>query len=225
MSLLYSVVYSLVAKSCLTLWDPMDCSLCPWDSPGQGTGVGSHSLLQRIFPTQWLNPGLLHCRQILYRLSHQGSPKAVKGTSQGTNMGNRVKRGPPRKKHNWKRAPQPKTEVQTREGSPRVYRGASARTDPQLATRKLPTREPLWLAGGWAPPGLPYAAHGCALGELHTGTRKSIPFLCCALQCTSSVLYLQSLTSRQLREEKYLQVKAPVSPSWANNGGFGGERQ
>ena len=36
--------------------------------------VGSHSLLQRIFPTQGLNPSLLHCRQILYRLSHQGSP-------------------------------------------------------------------------------------------------------------------------------------------------------
>ena len=48
--------------------------LCPWNSPGKSTGVGSHSLLQRIFPTQGLNPSLLHCRQILYRLSHQGSP-------------------------------------------------------------------------------------------------------------------------------------------------------
>ena len=48
--------------------------LCPWDSPGRNTGVGSHSLLQRIFPTQGSNPHLLHCRQILYRLSHQGSP-------------------------------------------------------------------------------------------------------------------------------------------------------
>ena len=37
-------------------------------------GVGSHSLLQGIFPTQESNPGLLHCRQILYHLSHQGSP-------------------------------------------------------------------------------------------------------------------------------------------------------
>ena len=36
-------------------------------------GVGSLSLLQGIFPTQGLNPGLLHCRQILYQLSHQGS--------------------------------------------------------------------------------------------------------------------------------------------------------
>ena len=46
----------------------------PRDSPGQNTGVGSHSLLQRIFPTQRLNPGRPHYRQILYLLSHQGSP-------------------------------------------------------------------------------------------------------------------------------------------------------
>ena len=45
----------------------------PWNSPGQNTGVGSLSLLQGILPTQGLNPGLLHCRQILYQLSHQGS--------------------------------------------------------------------------------------------------------------------------------------------------------
>ena len=40
----------------------------PWNSPGQNTGVGSLSLLRRIFPTQGLNPGLPHCRQILYPL-------------------------------------------------------------------------------------------------------------------------------------------------------------
>ena len=45
--------------------------LCPWNSPGKNTGVGSHSLLQGIFPTQRQNPGLLHQRQILYHLSHQ----------------------------------------------------------------------------------------------------------------------------------------------------------
>ena len=45
----------------------------PWNSPGQNTGVGNLSLLQGIFPTQELNPGLLHCRWILYQLSHQGS--------------------------------------------------------------------------------------------------------------------------------------------------------
>ena len=45
-----------------------------WNCPGQNTGVGSHSLLLGIFPTQGSNPGLPHCRQILYRLSHKGSP-------------------------------------------------------------------------------------------------------------------------------------------------------
>ena len=46
----------------------------PWTSPGQNTGVGSHSLLQGIFPTQGLNPGLPQFRQIFYQLSHQESP-------------------------------------------------------------------------------------------------------------------------------------------------------
>ena len=45
-----------VTQSCLTLCDPMDSS--PWNSPGQNTGVGTLSLLQGIFPTQRLNPGL-----------------------------------------------------------------------------------------------------------------------------------------------------------------------
>ena len=49
----------------------------PWNSPGQNTGVGSLSLLQEIFPTQGLNPGLLHCRQILYQLSHKRSPRIL----------------------------------------------------------------------------------------------------------------------------------------------------
>ena len=43
----------------------------PWNSPGQNTRVGSLSLLQGIFPTQGLSPGLLHCRWILYQLSHR----------------------------------------------------------------------------------------------------------------------------------------------------------
>ena len=43
----------------------------PWNSPGQNTGVGSRSLLWGIFPTQGLNKGLPHCRQILYQLSHR----------------------------------------------------------------------------------------------------------------------------------------------------------
>ena len=48
--------------------------LCPWDSPGQNARVRGHSLPQGIFPTRGSNPGLLHCRQTLYRLSHRGSP-------------------------------------------------------------------------------------------------------------------------------------------------------
>ena len=49
----------------------------PWNSPGQNTNVGSLSLLQGIFPTQGSNPGLSHCRWILYQLSHQGSPRIL----------------------------------------------------------------------------------------------------------------------------------------------------
>ena len=63
-----------VTQSYLTLCSPMDC---PWNSPGQNSGVGSLSLLQGIFPTQGLNPGLLHCRQILYQLSHKRSPRTL----------------------------------------------------------------------------------------------------------------------------------------------------
>ena len=47
--------------------------LSPWDFPGKNTGVGCHFFLQRIFLTQRLNQFLLHCRQVLYHLSHQGS--------------------------------------------------------------------------------------------------------------------------------------------------------
>ena len=68
---------SKVAQSCPTLrphgpWPTW--LLRPWDFPGKNTGVGCHFLLQGIFPTQGLNPGLPHCRQTLYPLSHQGSP-------------------------------------------------------------------------------------------------------------------------------------------------------
>ena len=59
-----------VAQSCPTLCDSMDC---PWNSLGQNTGVGSLSLLQGIFLTQESNQGLLHCRRILYQLSHKVS--------------------------------------------------------------------------------------------------------------------------------------------------------
>ena len=71
----------LAAQSCPTFCDSMDCSppgsSVHWDSPGKNTGVGCHALLQGIFPTQGSNPGLVHCRQILYLLSHQGSPRIL----------------------------------------------------------------------------------------------------------------------------------------------------
>ena len=63
------------------LCDPMSCSptgsSVHGDSPGKNIGVGCHALLQGFFPTQGLNPGLPHRRQILYYLSHQGSPRML----------------------------------------------------------------------------------------------------------------------------------------------------
>ena len=68
-------VLCLVTQSCLTLAIyPMHCSLpgssVHGDTPGKNITVGCHALLQGIFPTQEMNPDLLHCRQILYQLSH-----------------------------------------------------------------------------------------------------------------------------------------------------------
>ena len=72
------VCVCLVAQLCPTLCDSMDCSppgtSVHGDSPGKNTGMGCHTLLQGIFPTQELNPGLPHCRRILYCLRHQKSP-------------------------------------------------------------------------------------------------------------------------------------------------------
>ena len=71
----------LVAHLCLTLWDPMDCSLpgssVHGDSAGKNSGVGCHALLHGIFPTQGSNPGLPHSMRVLYLLSHQGSPRIL----------------------------------------------------------------------------------------------------------------------------------------------------
>ena len=54
--------------------------ICPWNSPGKNIGVGCHFPLQGIFPTQGSNPGLSHCRQTLYHLSHLGSA-LIEGSS------------------------------------------------------------------------------------------------------------------------------------------------
>ena len=64
-----------VTQSCLTS-QPHGLH-SPWNSPGQNIGVHSLLLLQGILPTQGLNPGLPHCRQILYQLSHKGSPRIL----------------------------------------------------------------------------------------------------------------------------------------------------
>ena len=61
----------------VTPWTIAPRLLSPWAIPGKNTEVGSHSLLQGILLAQGLNLGLLHCRQILYHLSHQGSPLKV----------------------------------------------------------------------------------------------------------------------------------------------------
>ena len=52
--------------------------LCPWNSPGKNTGVGCHSLLQGIFPTQGSNPGLLHRSCILYSQRWRSSIQSAK---------------------------------------------------------------------------------------------------------------------------------------------------
>ena len=74
-------VLCLVTQSYLTLCDTMDCSppgsSVHGNSPSKNTAVGCQALYQGIFPTQGPNPGLLHCRRILYQLSHQGSPRIL----------------------------------------------------------------------------------------------------------------------------------------------------
>ena len=59
----------------------------PWNSSGQNTGVGCLSLLQGIFPTQGSNPGLPQCRQILYQLSHKGSPRILEWVTYPSSSG------------------------------------------------------------------------------------------------------------------------------------------
>ena len=69
---------SVGTQSCPIFCDPRGLQttrhLCPWNFPGKNTRVGCHSLLQGIFLSHGLNPGLLHCGQILHHLRHQGSP-------------------------------------------------------------------------------------------------------------------------------------------------------
>ena len=68
------VSHSVVTNSLQSLGLQSARLLLPWNSPGKITGVGRHSLLQEISPNQHSNLGLLHYRQILFCLNHQGSP-------------------------------------------------------------------------------------------------------------------------------------------------------
>ena len=74
--LVLSMLLVKVCQLCQTLCDLMDYTN-PWNSLGQITGVGSCSLLSETFPTQGSNPGLPHCRQIIYQLRHQGNPRIL----------------------------------------------------------------------------------------------------------------------------------------------------
>ena len=92
-TVIYSFIYDLseqllilVSYCCVERKESESCSVMseplwphglysPWNSPGQNTGMGS--LLQGIFPTQGLNPGLMHCRWILYQLNHKGRSRIV----------------------------------------------------------------------------------------------------------------------------------------------------
>ena len=89
----------LVTQSCPTLCDPMDWSpsgsSVHGDSPGKNTGVGCHALLQEVFPTQGLNPGLPHCRQIIYPLSPQGNPKKAQYSVSSVQSLSRVQHATP----------------------------------------------------------------------------------------------------------------------------------
>ena len=67
----FTTPHQAIVRWCCAM---LSCSSVCGDSPGKNTGEGRHALLHWIFPTQGSNPGLLHCRQILYQLSYQGSP-------------------------------------------------------------------------------------------------------------------------------------------------------
>ena len=88
------VVKVKVAQLCPTVCNPGLYS--PWNSPGQNTGVDNLSLCQGVLPIQRVNPGLLHCRQILYQLSHQGSPRILEWVAYPFSSGSSQRR-------NWTR--------------------------------------------------------------------------------------------------------------------------
>ena len=90
LSYIHCPYLKVILKSCSVMSDSLRHHglYSPGDSPGQNTGVGSLSLLQGIFPTRGLNPSLPHCRQILYQLSHKGSPRILEWVAYPFSSGN-----------------------------------------------------------------------------------------------------------------------------------------
>ena len=72
---LFATPWIVACTKLLCPWDFQGKS--PWDFQGKSTGVGCHFLLQGIFPNQGSNPGLSHCRQTLYSLSHPVGPVQI----------------------------------------------------------------------------------------------------------------------------------------------------
>ena len=129
---------ALSLQSCPALCDTMKCSppgsSVYGDSPGKNTGTGFHALFQGLFPTQGSNPGLPHCRQILYRLSHQGR--------NSLDMGTFVITGRP---VSW---PGRGQEARGRGLDP-LRDGGTVR--PTRAQRGCPARSPRWVAASLQP--------------------------------------------------------------------------
>ena len=94
---LYAVLsHSVMSDSLQPHGLPPARLLCPWNSPGKNTEVGSLSLLQGIFPTQGWNSGLLNYRRILYHLSPQGSSRILEWVAHPFSRGYSQPRNPTR---------------------------------------------------------------------------------------------------------------------------------
>ena len=97
---LVCVSHSLVSDS-LQPHGLLTRPLCPWNSPGKNPGADCHSLLQRSFPTQGLNTGLLHRRQTLYRLSYREVSHPCEEENQVLNTSSRNVQAPPPASPPW----------------------------------------------------------------------------------------------------------------------------
>ena len=132
--------------------------LYPWNSPGKNTGVGCHFLLQGIFLIQGSNPGLLHCRQTLYHLSHPGNTWSNRQIWPWSTEWSRAKanRVLPREHACHSKHPLPTTQVSTRGHHQMVNTKSrliilfAAKDGEALHSQQKQDRELLWLRS-WAP--------------------------------------------------------------------------